>query len=445
MPLVEIGRRPVGAVGIELSDDCGHRLRGVTDADGNFSFSWKPVGCTTAVLTVWSATIRTPLNQGAGVGYWIHGAVPDSGKLTGATEDYLPHAEYFSFSLQGADLKTHPNGLNVGPQVILAAAPSAKAFNLLHHTLEARRYFTQMDGMNSARLPRIGVAYARCTAAQDPSLATAFYAAKKNPGFIWIPGPKCRQGDFGWYSQAVAHEMSHYFQFQFLRQTPEYGRFGEGMANAQSAAIMGSKWVTSRPATDQVHYVDLQVESLDYASRATCRKGSQLSAVDTESQATGCANGGGVLTFPQPAAWSKAQDHDPGTNQGWVGRIAWDLIDGAGAEPLHTFSPCVVSPDPCDVGQFDSFSGGGADNRRDPPTALAINDVLIWYLGGQRAQGLNPHYVDRGLDGIDVVDLLDGMVCRGHMTTAQVGSIMTAMGMSYSGSGAPKICPHPNG
>ena len=68
--------------------------------------------------------------------------------------------------------------------------------------------------------------------------------------------------------------------------------------------------------------------------------------------------------------------------------------------------------------------------------------MLIFYLGGVKAMGTNPNYVDRGQEGLDLVDVLDGMVCRGHMTVAEVQVLYGTMGFDYDGLG-PATCPHP--
>ena len=76
------------------------------------------------------------------------------------------------------------------------------------------------------------------------------------------------------------------------------------------------------------------------------------------------------------------------------------------------------------------------------PSSAALNDVLIYYLGGSKAFGTNPNYQDRGLSGLDLVDLFDGMVCRGHATVEQIQTLYGTMGFTYDGLG-PATCPHP--
>ena len=50
-----------------------------------------------------------------------------------------------------------------------------------------------------------------------------------------------------------------------------------------------------------------------------------------------------------------------------------------------------------------------------------------------------------GSSGLDLTDLLDGMICRGHATPAEIEEIVvTAMGLDYDASGAPESCPHPS-
>jgi hypothetical protein len=93
------------------------------------------------------------------------------------------------------------------------------------------------------------------------------------------------------------------------------------------------------------------------------------------------------------------------------------------------------------VEQFDLVAGQGGDGIALPGSA-PLNDVLVFYLGGVKAMGTNPNYVDRGQGGLDLVDVLDGMVCRGHMTVAEGQLLHGAMGFDYDGLG-PASCPHP--
>jgi hypothetical protein len=263
---------------------------------------------------------------------------------------------------------------------------------------------------------------------------TAFYSPGKHPGFIYMPAENgC---DFGWDAHAIVHETSHLFQRFFLRQDPDYGRFGEGLANAQGAVIRGTRWITS---------AGNQLETLDVNSRMACWLDGQWDhdlIVDNSVGKDACTDAGGVVGFPVASVWD-----DSTASAGWFQRVVWDLVDGGefDDEPLTVFVPAGMSPEecgPCSVGQFDLVQGQGGDGIVLPSSA-PLNDVLIFYLGGAAAIGTNPNYVDRGLEGLDLVDLLDGMVCRGHMTVEEGQILYGAMGFSYDGLG-PASCPHPN-
>lgn len=103
---------------------------------------------------------------------------------------------------------------------------------------------------------------------------------------------------------------------------------------------------------------------------------------------------------------------------GWAWRVFMDLHDGTGPEPWDTFYP-VGGGTPTDYGAFDGVDGGGGFS----PSAHKLADVMFRYLGGGHL-AQNPDRVDRGLENADLVDVLDGMMCRGHMTQVQAEALL---------------------
>ena len=91
--------------------------------------------------------------------------------------------------------------------------------------------------------------------------------------------------------------------------------------------------------------------------------------------------------------------------------IFWDLHDGT---DLELWAPNGV-PD-----QFDQVEGGSFASN---PASHKLLDVLFGYLGGKKHPE-NPDYADRGIQDIDHVDVLDGMMCRGHMTQVQAQELL---------------------
>lgn len=261
-------------------------------------------------------------------------------------------------------------------------------------------------------------------------------------GFIIIPWD-CN--DLGRDGHAHVHETSHYFQKHFLRQDPDYGRFGEGMANLQAALIRKTQWITTAGAG--------QLENLDVNPRMACWDGTDFRMVPNDSgmlvkdriddvdQFNECESSGFTPVFPKASAWDPALN-----NAGWFQKIVWDLTDPDASEPEPDIEFLVPGDTPgqcgdCDAGQFDDIDGEGFNAD---PASLALNDVLIHYLGGDGAEGKNDHYEDRGLEGLDLQDLIDGFICRGHITAAEANSIIAdAMGLDFDAAGGPETCPHP--
>jgi hypothetical protein len=126
-------------------------------------------------------------------------------------------------------------------------------------------------------------------------------------------------------------------------------------------------------------------------------------------------------------------------SDGWVLRVLWDLVDGSEpgeAEPLSTYF-LFDSDEEFDAGEFDLIDGGGASLAGSDHL---LNDVLVHYLGGGVWGELNPNYEDRGAQGVDLADVLDGFICRGHANAEQVDRLVNhAMMFGYPADG-PQDC-----
>ncbi|MDH4081650.1 MAG: hypothetical protein OEU68_17765 [Nitrospira sp.] len=416
---------------VVLQDSCGHYIRRETSSSGGFSFEWTPVGCAQAEITVLALSEFNPV----GVARWDKGPIASTSELTNKNRDYRLYSFTRTFNIADAT-----GGLNLGTVVVPMSNDAARGFFIMDNMQQARAYYARLPGVTQGKLPKINVEHTKGLKPAEIGckdgdwgtiLSFAFYLPGLDPGYIHIPWD-C--SDLGFDGHAHVHETSHYFQRHFLRQNPSYGRFGEGLANVQAALIRNTSWITTTGTG--------LLENLDINARMACWNGSNWAPrIDTVAQHAECLTGGGTPGFPQAVSWDNTL-----ANAGWFQRIIYDMTDGGNGEPeeLTRFIPLGQTPATCgatcEFGQFDKVSGGPSA----PPSALALNDVLIYYLGGSGARGTNPNYVDRGLNGLDITDVLDGFICRGHAAPQHVSEIMsTAMGLNYDPSGAPKSCPHP--
>ena len=71
-----------------------------------------------------------------------------------------------------------------------------------------------------------------------------------------------------------------------------------------------------------------------------------------------------------------------------------------------------------------------------------IVDICVNYLGGNGGVSTNPSYVDRGMPMTDLVDTLDGAVCRGLITPVNAGALLNGvMGYAYDFQPVNPTCP----
>jgi hypothetical protein len=387
---------------IILEDDQGHYIPGKLDENGEFSFAWNPVVGPNARITVW--TISEFAGRNAAVGRWVGGPITSTDDLTDETPDYRPFGYTYGFNIANAELDQDGNGGLYVNLTISQNDDSAQAFWLLENTLRALDYFLAIDGVS--QMPKINVVFTPELPLEGGS--TAFYSPWTDPGFVFMPH------NFGWLAFVVRHEVAHAFQFHYTRisfNQSYYGRLAEPLANAHSAAMAGSPWMDKLATFENL---DAQANYVDEAFRLEDGDGEFWEYCD------GCE----LLEY----------------SYGWVQRVLWDLLDGAqeeDSELLTTYFP-HNSDDLFDAGEFDLIDGGVG--LWSVPSDHLLNDVLMNYLGGGEWGAENPSYEDRGLTDLDIVDVLDGFICRGHATPDQVDQLINqAMMFGYPAEG-PESC-----
>ncbi len=394
-----VEERPIASARIVLQDECGHYITGSAMSDGTYSFEWTPVGCGQGTLTVWSVVQKGVLS--AAVGKWRHGTIDALNELTTATADYIAYSYTQPFDTD--DAAKNLGGLDLDVEVPHTNV-AAKAFFLLDRAITAQLYYRDIPGVGS--LPKLNIIYTPGAkplgAPADWDGQWATYLSSKHPGMIWIPADP----DYGWNSFAMLHETGHYFHRHYLRDW-NYGRLSEPLANAQATAIAGSPWFDK---ISKMESIDAQPNYKNNAFRGA-----------EWQMCNGC----------------NEIDH----SYGWEQRVFWDLYDGTEAaipEPIHTWIPegGVAAED---FPSIDLFNGGGEPSSTDADDHV-INDVLIDYVGGGPNGDESGDYVDRGIDEVDLVDILDGMLCRGHATETQIDTLVNdAMGFGYD-FGGPASC-----
>lgn len=117
-----------------------------------------------------------------------------------------------------------------------------------------------------------------------------------------------------------------------------------------------------------------------------------------------------------------------GQNMGFTWRMFYDLHDPASpaaSEPVETFYTDLEDPQSgFTEPNFDEFDG--------QPASVAnykLMDVFLGYLGKSPC---NVDYEDRGQLKLDIVDTLDGLTCRGHLSQANGKTLLhDVMGYMY--------------
>lgn len=274
--------------------------------------------------------------------------------------------------------------------------------------MEARSGGQRGRGTYGAGLAKLNIEYTvglkPANAPDDWDGGWAFYQPSKHPGFIHIPA---EPSDFAWNAFAHMHEVGHYFQYHYLRNM-NYGKIGEPLANAHALAIMGNHWFDKNGSFEnidvQANYKDGKFQGAEWAFCDGC--------------------------------------NDLDYSYGWTQRLLWDLIDhneGNEPEPLSLWTP-AGSNIATFFGSIDPDNGGGGHSQSTDADDHQINDVLVTYLGGGASGSESLDYVDRGLVNVDLVDLLDGMLCMGYLSDAAADTIVNdVMDFGYD-FGGPVAC-----
>ncbi|PCC70766.1 hypothetical protein SAMN02745121_02768 [Nannocystis exedens] len=223
---------------------------------------------------------------------------------------------------------------------------------------------------------------------------------------------------------ALAHEMFHWFHHMFLAAfhgngncdtVPWSGAFGEGFANVMAPFVTGQPWIFTG------YDNSIETEDPDFQGKVEFATGLNENVAglpyDLYNTRSDCGSGG------------------------WTWRIFWDFLDGAEAEPWGEFADFLdaddtlpVNPTITDYGtNFDTFGG-----------LFKFQDVLVRYLGGNYmpTNPLRPDLIDRGQDGVDMTEFLDGVICRGHENWNDISDIVLEMMNfgEYDPASAPAIC-----
>jgi hypothetical protein len=212
-----------------------------------------------------------------------------------------------------------------------------------------------------------------------------------------------------WDWWVMAHEFYHYFHHMFQAKKPTYGSgakfaWTEGFATGMASASLLTKYSVQEVGSDA--NPAFVVENLDYNGEIV--NGVPLQAV-----------------MPVNGEFS----------DGWVWRILWDLADPTSQqepEPEDTFFKLGYNAYP----DFDRVDGTGL---------VKLFDTLVGYLGGNQlapnpALG-NPDNNGRGPAGLELWDFLDGFLCRGHATEAELTPLVNEVMDHAYDYGGPIACP----
>ncbi|MCB1037196.1 MAG: hypothetical protein KDD47_25430, partial [Acidobacteria bacterium] len=378
--------RPASYVLVKALDACGRVAETFTDENGFYELALLTF-CPSEPVQVWAYSFGAPIQgNDVALGIWTSETNPtptEIGDLTKNNDDYtvvsglvgsfVPDMDYPGGS--GLTFDKHfglnePGPLSVAGKFTRLGEMS-RALGILRTVRRILSYMGEL--VDVEKLPRINVVFT-----DEPLLGgdnTAVYFPK-NHAMIYVP-PRAEFSVF-----APFHEAFHYFDEQTLGDfgtdpgDVQYGRWSEPLANVRAVMAYGG---TFMPFFD-----DAPAENLDF----------NWHFVDGTPEAPPAVDPG--------ESWS----------QGWIWRVAWDLSDGTGAEPL-----AVNGDDGYD--QWNGWIGSTSD-----PNNSKLHRVIHDYLPQVGSFVVNADYQDRGLSGPDLVDLLDGMVCMYGLSEANSGTLL---------------------
>ncbi|MCY1056456.1 hypothetical protein OV142_15275 [Nannocystis sp. SCPEA4] len=408
--------KPARRVLVEVTNDCNQSHRQHAGEDGKFIL-WLPDTCANEEFRVVVHSVsRKVAGARVAVGGWNNGAINSKEQLTANPAHYSTH----SAVVATFDPPFGNSVTDVGHVFIpLEGEPDmAWAAHIIDNGMTALDYYANF--VDPADILPLNVSWAT----NGPDLEEKnWFVHSVHPSLIHLR-PRSTN------AFSLAHEISHYIHFNFMHAATTYGRFSEPMAVANAAMITKSSWMSVYP--------DAVYEDLDF-------NGDYLDGIGGPG-----VNGfqqADLKFFPEHSDFEDCQnredeccpleDDDPEQiplcvqgPYGWVWRVFMDLHDGTGIEPWDKFYP-VGGGAPQFYGNFDDVDGGGGFT----PSAHKLADVMFGYLGGGHLPE-NMNRDDRGLEFSDLVDVLDGMICRGHMTQAQAEPLLKdAMNYKYDFDG----------
>ena len=382
---------PAREVLVRVADGCGLHADGYTDENGDYSIVF-PSWCGEKTATVTLYSMSTP-EDGKRVALGVHTASPDPDGYSDLIDDPALYTvvagEVGSFNPE-AEAKCQDNGICINGKMLdrdflgdeegdlfdqglfPREGEVARALTIMENTMSALDYYREL--VDDSRLPQINLVLTEATF-PAPEHTAVFRSSQSN--LIHIPAW------LEWSPFAVVHETSHYFDGGVLVEggLEYYGRFGEPVANARAAIILGSSWMVPSAEPGAAENLDVQGNWSDEA---------------------------GEVVAPESLSMDS-----PGMGYAW--RILWDLHDGTGPEPIDFGH-----------GDFDQWDGGGGSAS---PLSHQLNGVLMEYLP-QWDGSVHPDYVDRGLSGPDLVDILDGFACLYGMSQLQMETMFSDV-MNY--------------
>ena len=364
-------------------------------------------------LRVWSVTPKDP-GERIAVGAWIGGSVTKVPHMTANPVDYQVHsATLASFTpLNDASPAQYGYHMNLWTRTIdledETQADMAWATHIIDETKRGIDYYDRSPFVDKKKMHWLNISWQPYDIGLDSDEKANQNNTAVHPSFILFL-PESTDAFI------INHELAHYIHRRYMRPTSGYGRFDEPMAHANAGMVMqmGSPW----PVTAGVWAGSWM------AAGTNSYKGAK-ETIDYNAHFKFDSNGAFVgheesnlQFFPDNASYADCNNR-PGCcgakyeslcvlgSYGYLQRIFWDLHDPTTLEP---WSPDGVAA------EFDLVDGGMSSS--DPKNHKLL-DVLFGYLGGNQATQ-NSSYSDRGMTNVDHVDLLDGMMCRNHMTQAQ--------------------------
>ncbi len=360
---------------VEVRDGCGGIHRGLTHDDGSFE------------LIFASACPELPAEVVA-VSESTRGFIRVDVRDTKGDLHEYPVA---SFTPGAAKIHTFEDHL-------IPILPGA-TFDILQQLVALQRWTKQLLGdVHFQTMPWAHAVYERdwCPA----GLGTSRYLPDTDQIEICsadgVDDPNINRDEFDQFT--ILHEGFHWFHDQFLVQglgdSYYHGvtrEFTEGFATMMAGLMLGSPWRFERLAGGDVESPcgqhQFAVESLDFNGHMTWDK----------------QRGDWSDPWLPVDLWGATP---PSSSGGWSWRILWDVADPEEPtveEPWTEFTRGLNGPPAHEVPEdFDTFGG-----------LELFADVLVGYLhSGATPNPALPPLDARGFEDLDVVEVIDGVLCR---------------------------------